>query len=51
MMSLFAFLAVLAVALLKTVLAAGVTFWFSLVVFHLYPSLGNYLVKLFNFDK
>ena len=50
-MSLFVFLAVLAVGLIKTVVVAGVAFWFSLVVFHLYPPLGNYLVKLFGFDK
>lgn len=50
-MSLFSFLAVLAATLLKTVVVAGVAFWFSLVVFHLYPPLGHYLVRLFDFDK
>ncbi len=50
-MFLFAFLVALAIALLKTAVVAAVAFWFSLVVFHLYPPLGHYLVKLFDFDK
>lgn len=50
-MSLFSFLTVLAITLLKTVVVAGVAFWFSLVVFHLYPPLGHYLARLFDFDK
>lgn len=41
----------LAVALLKTAVVAGVTFWFALVVFHLYPPLVNYLVKLFEAEN
>ena len=38
-------------ALVSTTLIASGTFWFSLVVLHQYPPLGNYLVKLFGFDK
>ena len=38
-------------ALVSTTLIGGGTFWFSLVVLHQYPRLGNYLVKLFGFDK
>ena len=38
-------------AQVSTTLVAGGTFWFSLVVMHQYLRLGNYLVKLFGFDK
>jgi len=50
-MDIFAFLQLLAVTLIKTVLIAGVTFWLSLVIFTLYPPLGRYLAKLLDFDK